>query len=88
MEEPRLHAAYQLYERRPMTQEGTQTPPSTGDWVMAGISFLLTLLIPFALLLPLILGVYNLTKGQKSKAKLYFSVIGLLVVASLLRVLL
>lgn len=64
-----------------MTQERMHTPLSTGDWVMAAVSFFLT---PLA---PLILGIYNLSKSQKSKAKLYFAVIGLQAAFVVLRVL-
>lgn len=48
---------------------------------MAAISFFLTPLVP------LILAIYNLSKGQKSKVKLYFTVIGLQVAFIVLRVL-
>lgn len=64
-----------------MTQERAQTPLSTGDWVMAAISFFLTPLVP------LILAIYNLSKGQKSKVNLYFAVIGLQLAFIVLRVL-
>lgn len=43
---------------------------SAGDWVFAVLSLLLTPLIP------LLLGIYNLIRGRRRRAVLYFSVFG------------
>lgn len=61
-----------------MSQERTQASITTGDWLMAGISFFLTPLVPLAL------GTYSAVKRRKPQSLLYFSVIGLQIAALVL----